>query len=84
MLDLTMDRVCQIVSDVMRVPVGQVAPETSPQEVESWDSLQHLNLVLALEQEFKISFTPKEMSQLVSPKTIISLLDKKTRTGALK
>jgi len=32
--------------------------------VEKWDSLQHLNLVLVLEEEFNISFSDQEIKEI--------------------
>ena len=40
-------------------------------------SLQHLNLVLALEQEFQVQFTPEEIEQLLSVELVAALLDEK-------
>ena len=52
-------------------------PESSPETVPNWDSLQHLNLVLALEQEFQVQFTPEEIEQLLSVALVAALLDEK-------
>jgi acyl carrier protein len=39
--------------------------------------LQHLNLVLALEQEFHVQFTPEEIEQLQSVELISMLVEEK-------
>ena len=54
-------RVQKLVAELFRLPAEQVTPETSPDSIPEWDSLQHLNLVLLLEQEFGIQFTPEEI-----------------------
>ena len=51
------DRVRRIVSQVFAIPIEAIDGGTSPETVEAWDSLKHMNLVLALEQEFGIHFT---------------------------
>ena len=38
--------------------------DSSPETVESWDSTQHLNFVLALEEKFGFQFSPEEMEQM--------------------
>ena len=32
-------------------------------DIEEWDSLTHVNLIMAIEKEFKISFTLEELDQ---------------------
>ena len=62
-----LSRVRQIASDVLQ---ADVTPESSPETVQSWDSVHHLNLVLALEEEYGFEFLPEEMDQA---KTVGSL-----------
>jgi acyl carrier protein len=52
-------------------------PESSPDNITSWDSLQHLNLVLALEQEFQVQFSPEEIEEILSVELAAALLDEK-------
>ena len=72
-----LDRVRGIFSDVFQIPLEQVQAESSPDTIPNWDSLQHLNLVLALEQEFQVQFTPEEIEQLLSVELVAALLDEK-------
>jgi acyl carrier protein len=72
-----LDRVQTIFADVFQVPRDQVKPESSPDTIPNWDSLQHLNLVLALEQEFNVQFTPEEIEQLLSVELVAALLEEK-------
>lgn len=71
------DRVCRLVTDIFEVPLEQVSMGSSPDSIDTWDSLHHLNLVLALEQEFGIQFTPEEIEQLLSVDLIVSLVEEK-------
>ena len=38
-----------------------IKPEMTAKDVEGWDSLSHVNLILAVEQTFKIRFSTKEL-----------------------
>ena len=46
--------------------VERITPETSPETIEAWDSIQHLNFVLALEEKFNFQLSPEEMEQIRS------------------
>lgn len=65
------ERVRRIVSDVFAVPIDQVTDESSPESIEAWDSMAHLNLVLSLEQEFAITFDLNEIAELTSVPAIV-------------
>ena len=72
-----LDRVRRVFSDVFQVPLDQVTMQSSPETIPTWDSLQHLNLVLALEEEFRIQFTPEEIEQLLSVEVAAAVLAEK-------
>ena len=58
------DRVRDIAADVLQVDSASITPDSSPETIESWDSVQNLNLVLALEGAFGFEFAPEEMDQM--------------------
>jgi len=58
------DRVREIAADVLQIDRASITPDSSPETIESWDSVQNLNLVLALEEAFGFEFAPEEMDQM--------------------
>lgn len=62
---------------VLGLPETQINDETSPDTVPTWDSVTHLNLVMAIEEAFGISFTPEETMEMTSVKLIRLLLEEK-------
>ena len=58
------DQVRGIASDLFDIPVDRIQPESSPETIEAWDSTQHLNFVLALEEKFDLQLSPEEMEQM--------------------
>lgn len=76
------DEIREMVARIFGVPAGEVSPESSPDTIETWDSLQHLNLVLALEQQYDIQFTPEEIEQLLSVELIVAFVEEKISASA--
>ncbi len=69
--------VCGIAADVFQVSSRTLTPESSAETIESWDSVQHLNLVLALEQQFGVQFEPEEMDKMKNIRQIVALVESK-------
>ena len=64
-------QVRQIVADIFGVPIDSVTADSSPESIENWDSMAHLNLVLSLEQAFGVNFPPDEIAELISVSAIV-------------
>jgi acyl carrier protein len=67
----------RLAADLFDLAPADVTPQTSPQNLEKWDSLQHLNLVLALEQRFGLQFQPEEIEQMSSIGRVAELVRSK-------
>lgn len=78
----TFEQVRGIASDVFGVPADTITAESSPQSIESWDSMQHLNLVLAIEERFGVRFEPEEMEEMKNVGAAAALVDKKLQSAA--
>ena len=65
----------QIMSSVLHVPVEKINSDTSMDTIEKWDSLQHMNLVLALEDAFDI-FIPDDEAANITSYPLIKLVIK--------
>ena len=55
-----------------------ISDGTTAEDVEQWDSLTHINLIVALEREFRVKFTTGEVSKLKNVGDLISLIQRKT------
>jgi acyl carrier protein len=61
----------------------KVAPETIPEnasqlDFSKWDSVHHMNVVLALENDFGIEFTDAELPTLTSLPLLVAAIEKHT------
>lgn len=64
------DRVRTVVAATLGLPLEKVTDATSNHDVESWDSMNHIHLVVALETEFGVSFEPEQAIELTSVRAI--------------
>jgi acyl carrier protein len=77
MTDSIEHQVRQISADVFNLPLERVTRDTSPDHVENWDSIQHLNFVLALEQGFGIEIEPEDIDQMRTVGAAIDIVTRK-------
>ena len=68
------EQVRQIIADTLLMPLEEIGEDASQDSVRNWDSLQQLNLVLALEQTFKVRFKPEEFTVMTSVEKILEQL----------
>ena len=59
-------RIKNIISALMEIPVDQIKDDSSPDTIEVWDSLRHINLVMTLEEEFGVQFSDNEIAELIN------------------
>jgi acyl carrier protein len=52
--------------EVFGIDLATISDEATPGNIEQWDSLRHMNLVLALEDEFDVRFRDEQMEELIS------------------
>jgi acyl carrier protein len=77
------EQVRSIAADLFEVPAAQITSESSPETLESWDSVQHLNLVLGLEQHFNLQFEPEEMDRMKTIAAVVELVASKLSAPAV-
>lgn len=58
-----------------------ITPETNASKIADWDSYNHINLIVALETRFEVSFTTKEIGSMTCVGDLLSLLDDKRKSS---
>ena len=71
-----------LAADVLRVPRSQIDDNATPQQIENWDSIQHVSLVVAIEEQFGVEFDPDEIIQMESIGKISEILSSKLASRA--
>ena len=64
-------KVKKIMAHIFEVPLEEITVDASPDSVEHWDSIRHMNLVLALEEEFDVEFTDEQIVTMLNFQLIL-------------
>lgn len=72
-----LDRVVSTAASVFQVPIAAVPLNSSMEQIDSWDSVSHLNFLLALEQEFQCSFSEEEFERFTSVSAVVDVISAK-------
>jgi acyl carrier protein len=64
----------KVISNVLGVSIDEINDNSSPDSIDKWDSLSHLNLVMAIEAEFDVELTPEDSMDMLSVKLIRMIL----------
>ena len=71
------NRIKEVMSIVFEIEGNTINDESSPDNIPNWDSLKHMMLIGALEDEFEIYFTNEEMMELLNFKLISIIMKEK-------
>ena len=75
----TIETVRQIMEDVFDVDDLVISPATTAEDVEEWDSLSHIRLIVAVERKFGIRFKNAEVEALMNVGDLLRAVDAKTQ-----
>ncbi len=75
----TTERLQEVFRDVFDDDDIVISNETTAEDIESWDSLTHVQLIVAVEKEFSVKFSTVEVMKLKNVGEFIELINKKVR-----
>lgn len=64
------EKIKLVMSKIFQVAPEVIGPDSSPENIDRWDSLKHMQLVIALEDELGIRFPDEAVPNLISFKAI--------------
>lgn len=71
------DRVQKVFREVFEDPSLVVSDGTTAADIRTWDSLNHINLIIALEEEFGVQFSSAEVTSMSCVGDLFALLEAK-------
>lgn len=72
-----MEKVQTIFRDVFDDDTLIITDSTNSSDIEDWDSLEHITLVVSMEKEFSLSFDLKEVNKLANVGEMVDLIASK-------
>ena len=75
MTDATYTQLYQIFCDVLDIDDINLTAKTTSADVQGWDSLAHINLILAVERHFKVRFATTEIGGLTDVGELVALIE---------
>jgi acyl carrier protein len=68
------ERVRGVIAQVFSLDKSQVPPTASQETLEKWDSFGHMNLCVAIEEEFKVSLDDTHIVEMTSVPKVVQVL----------
>lgn len=72
-----LDLIKEIVSKVFNYPINLINVNTTPVDIENWDSMNHLILISTIENQFNIEIDADDFEKLMKINDILILLNTK-------
>ena len=70
------EQIKKIMTKVFEIESSLVNDEISQKNTDQWDSLNHLNLIVEIEEEFDVSFTPEQIGSMTTLERILDEIEK--------
>ena len=67
----------EVFRDVFDMPDMMITPELDASQVSDWDSLTHINLIMAIERKYKVKFALGELKDMENVGDLLDILQKK-------
>jgi len=75
--DVSLEKIQEIMADTFDLDDLEITRETTAADVEEWDSLSHIRLIVALERQFRVKFTNAEIESLANVGELIDTIETK-------
>lgn len=78
---MTIDDFRALLEDVLDQSDLAVAPETTAEDIEGWDSLNHVRLLLRIEQQYGIDLPVGEVEDAKNVGELLAVINRLSATG---
>lgn len=72
-----MEKVRRIIAETFKIKESEITLQTNMKDIDSWDSLTHMELIVSLEDELGIEFTSDEIMEMTDVEKIEKIVGEK-------
>ena len=72
-----MNKIESLLAEILQIPVARITNDLAMKDIEAWDSLKHMELIMLLEETFDIELTFDEIVAMQSVREIRRVLMKR-------
>ncbi len=72
-------RLNKVFQEVFDDPSIRLSPQTTADDIEDWDSLEHITLISAVEREFRMKFKMKEVSSMKNVGEMAAIIQERAK-----
>ena len=65
------NKIKEVLSEVLEIDISNITNEIAQENCVKWDSLQHLNIMVELEEALDLSFEPEEIADMITFEKIL-------------
>ena len=70
-------KLVKLLSDVFEIKENEITIDLVKDDIDSWDSLKQMDLVLSIENNYDISLEMEEIVKMSSVKSIVEIIESK-------
>ena len=71
------DKLVKLLSDVLEIKENEITLDLVKDDIDSWDSLKQMDLVISIENSYNISLEMEEIVKMNSIKSIVEIIESK-------
>ena len=70
-----LNSVKKIISEIVDIPINDIPDNASPNIINEWDSMNHLKIILSIEEEYNIKLTKDEIISMINTEIIVRIIE---------
>ena len=75
MKEVSVDEVIEVVATILQVETGDIEHDCAMDDIEAWDSIKSMEIVLALEEEYEVYFSETALESMIDIPSIVENLN---------